>query len=192
MKKKVFNYKPWIIVAVVVVIILWFFGMYNGFVGASESVDGQWANVETQYQRRVDLIPNLVETVKGYADHEEGVFTEITKLRSQWQTATSNKNVGGQVQAAKGLEGALSKLLLVAEKYPDLKASANFLALQDELAGTENKIAVERKRFNDLTRDYNKKIKKIPGKWIAGMFGFEEKEYFEAEEGSEEAPQVEF
>ncbi len=181
--------KAWIWIIVAVIIVLYVFGMYNGFVSTGETVDGQWANVETQYQRRVDLIPNLVETVKGYADHEEGVFTEITKLRSQWQTAP---NVEGKVAAAKGLEGALSKLLLVAEKYPDLKASANFLALQDELAGTENKVAVERKRFNDYTRDYNKKIKKIPGKWFAALFGFEEKEYFEAEEGSEEAPQVEF
>jgi len=163
---------------------------YNSLVKLDNTVDNKWADVETQYQRRVDLIPNLVNTVKGYATHEEELFTRITELRSQW--AAAKGDIGKQIQAANQLEGAISRLLLVAENYPDLKASQNFLALQDELAGTENRIAVARQRYNEIVKNLNIRTKTFPSNMIANMFGFTERDYFEAEEGAEEAPTVEF
>ena len=177
------------IIAVVVLLIFWVMGSYNSLVSLNENVDSQWQQVETQYQRRVDLIPNLVNTVKGYAAHEQELFTEITELRSQWQSAGS---VNEKVETAGQIESALSRLLVVVENYPELKANQNFLSLQDELAGTENRIAVERMRFNEAVRDYNVRIKRFPTRIIAGMFGFEERNYFESEEGAENAPVVEF
>lgn len=173
----------------VLIIILWFVGAYNSLITLSESVDTSWAQVENQYQRRADLIPNLVNTVKGYAAHERELFTEITQLRSQWASATTKQ---GKIEAARGLEGALSRLLLVAENYPQLKASENFLALQAQLEGTENRVAVERKRYNDAVRVYNIKIKRIPTNIVANMFGYEKSEYFEVEEGKEAVPEVTF
>jgi len=143
---------------------LWFVGAYNSLITLSESVDTSWAQVENQYQRRADLVPNLVNTVKGYAAHEKDLFTEITELRSQWASATSRQ---GKIESAEGLEGAIGRLLLVAENYPQLKANENFLALQTQLEGTENRIAVERKRYNDAVRSYNIKIKRIPTNIVA-------------------------
>ncbi|MBW2973429.1 LemA family protein [Candidatus Woesearchaeota archaeon] len=190
-KKKKSNAKWWLLGAAVLVVILafWFVGSYNKLVTLDKTVDEKWANVETQYQRRVDLIPNLVSTVKGYAAHEEKLFTEITKLRSQWQTA---QTVNDKVNAATGLDGAISRLLLVVERYPVLKANENFLSLQDELAGTENRVAVERTRYNEAIKYYNTAIRKIPTNIVASTFGFEKRESFEAEEGAEKAPEVAF
>ncbi len=192
MAKKVQKKKPWkIIIPIVIVVILvfWFVGMYNGLVGTQVTVDEKWGNVEATYQRRVDLIPNLIETVKGYAAHEEDLFKEITAARSAWMNA---KTPATQVKAANGLEGALGKLMLVVENYPDLKASTNFLALQDELAGTENRINVARQRYNDAVKSYNVKTRKFPTNIVASMFGFAQREMFEAAEGAETAPEVKF
>lgn len=179
-----------ITLAVIVVCVLMMGGCYNGLVSRDEQVDAAWAQVETVLQRRYDLIPNLVNTVKGYANHEKEVFTDITKLRSQWGAA---KTTGDKVAAANGIEGALSRLLLVAENYPQLKANQNFLALQDELAGTENRIATERRRFNQAVQSYNTAVRTFPRSIFAEIFGFERRdEYFEAAETASEAPQVEF
>lgn len=181
------------VVGVVVVLALltggWFLSMYNGFVTAEESVDGAWAQVESQYQRRADLIPNLVSTVKGYATHEKDLLLDITNARSQWTAAVTPQE---KMDAAGGMDSALSRLLMVVENYPDLKANENFLALQAQLEGTENRIAVERMRYNEQVRAYNTRIKKMPAAIIANMFGFDEKLYFEAEKGAETAPEVEF
>ena len=178
--------------AIVVIALLtggWFLSMYNGFVTAEESVDGAWAQVESQYQRRADLIPNLVSTVKGYASHEKELLTDITNARSQWSAADTPKE---KMEAAGSMDSALSRLLVVVENYPNLKASENFLALQAQLEGTENRIAVERMRYNDQVKVYNTKIKKMPAAIVANMFGFDEKLYFEADVGAETAPEVEF
>ncbi len=172
-----------------VITVLWFVAAYNSLITLSESVDTTWAQVENQYQRRADLIPNLVNTVKGYATHEEELFTKITELRSQWASATTRQE---KVGAANGLDGALSRLLLVAENYPQLKANENFLGLQTQLEGTENRVAVERKRYNDAVKIYNIKIKRIPTNIVANMFGYEKETYFEIEEGTEKVPKVTF
>ncbi len=182
----------WILIGIgafLLILVLWFVGAYNSLITLSETVDTSWAQVENQYQRRADLIPNLVSTVKGYAAHETDLFTEITALRSQWASATTRQ---GKIKAAQGMEGALSRLLLVAENYPQLKAGENFLALQTQLEGTENRVAVERKRYNDAVRVYNIKIKRIPTNIVAGMFGYEKETYFESEEGAEIVPEVSF
>ena len=191
MAKKNNAKKIWIGLGVLaLLIILFIVGTYNSLVRLDNTVDNKWADVETQYQRRVDLIPNLVNTVKGYAAHEKDLFTEITKLRSQW--ASARGNVQRQIQTANQIDSALSRLLLVAENYPDLKASTNFLALQDELAGTENRIAVARQRYNEAVKNLNIKTETFPSNMVANMFNFDEREYFEAIEGAEEAPTVEF
>jgi LemA protein len=166
-----------------------FFFTYNGLVSAEEGVDAQWHQVENQYQRRVDLIPNLIETVKGYAAHEETIFTEVAKYRSQWSAAATQEE---KIDAAKGMDSALSRLLVVVENYPQLKASENFLALQAQLEGTENRIAVERMRYNEKVREYNTQLKRIPSSMVAGMIDLKPKVYFEAEKGAEEAPEVNF
>jgi len=181
-----------VIGAIVLIALLfggWFLSTYNGLVTAQEGVDAGWAQVESQYQRRADLIPNLVETVKGFAAQEEKIFLEVTKYRSQWGAA---KTQDEKMEAAKGMDSAISRLLMVSENYPLLKSNENFLALQSQLEGTENRIAVERMRYNENVRDYNTRLKKMPGSIIAGMYGFEPKLYFEAEKGSEVAPKVNF
>jgi LemA protein len=162
---------------------------YNGLVSAEEGVDAQWYQVENQYQRRADLIPNLIETVKGYAAHEEKVFTEVANYRSQWSAAANQEE---KMAAAEGMDSAISRLLVVVESYPQLKANENFLALQAQLEGTENRIAVERMRYNEKVRDYNTQLKRIPSSMIAGMIGSEPKAYFEADKGAREAPKVNF
>jgi LemA protein len=185
--------KSWIILGIaaiaVIIFVAWYFGTYNSLVRMDENANGQWAQVETQYQRRVDLIPNLVETVKGYAGFEKSTLTEITRLRSQWQTSSSPKE---RIDTANQIESTLSKLLIISENYPELKANQNFLALQDELANTENKIAVERGRFNDAVRIYNAKVRTFPVSIIAGMSGFGQREYFQSQSGAESAPKVNF
>ncbi len=185
--------KVWIALGVVaLVIVIAFFsvvGSYNGLVGLNEQVDGSWAQVQTVLQRRYDLIPNLVNTVQGFAAQEREVLTEVTRLRSQWGEARTQQD---QAAVANQLEGAIGRLMLVAERYPELRSNQNFLALQDELAGTENRIAVERRRFNDSVQAYNTRVQQFPAVIIAGMTGFGPREFFEADAGAEVAPTVEF
>ena len=187
-----------VIVGVLLIGYTWFKGIYNNMITMQESTAGQWANVETSYQRRADLIPNLVSTVKGYADFEQETLTQVIEARSK---ATSIQVDANDInpeqlqrfqQAQDQLSGALSRLLVTIERYPDLKANQNFLALQSQLEGTENRISVERRRFNEVVREYNTYIRKFPQMLIANMTGFDQKGYFEASEGSEVAPSVEF
>ena len=187
----------WIIpVGILVVIVLWAIGGYNGMVEMDEQVQNSWANVETQYQRRADLIPNLVSTVKGYAKHEQQTLEDVVKARSEaTQVKVDAENLTPEKLAAfqkaqSGVSSALGRLLAVAENYPDLKANQNFLELQSQLEGTENRITVARKDFNDTAKSYNQAIRQFPKNILAGMFGFEKKSYFEAEAGSEKAPKV--
>lgn len=186
-----------IIIAILAVFTLSSCG-YNSMVNKEEAVSAQWAQVENSYQRRADLIPNLVSTVKGYASHEQETFTAVIEARSKATQMTVNpedltEESIQQFQEAQGqLSSALGKLLMIRENYPELKANQNFLALQDELAGTENRIAVERNRFNEFARDYNQYIRRFPHVIYAGWFGFKKKGYFEAEAGAQSAPVVEF
>ncbi len=187
------NNKIWwgigIVAAVILLGVFWYIGTYNSLIRMNEEANGKWAQVETQYQRRVDLIPNLVSTVKGAANFEQTTLTELTKLRSQWQTAP---NVNAKVNTANQIESALSKLLVVAENYPLLTATANFRSLQDELANTENKVAVERGRFNDAVKLFNARIKTFPSSIVAKKLGYADRNYFESAEGAQNAPEVTF
>jgi len=168
------------------------FGLYNGLVSAQEEVKAAWAQVENQYQRRADLIPNLVETVKGYAAQEKGVLEEVTRLRSQWGEARQSGDINKSLQAAQGMESALGRLMVVVERYPELKSNQNFMKLQDQLEGTENRISVERRRYNEIALNYNKKIRTFPGLLFASTFGFERMPLFEAEQDAKKAPKVKF
>jgi LemA protein len=194
--------KSWIVIGVIVVLVFiiyrLFAGSYNNMVSKEEDVKSQWAQVENSYQRRSDLIPNLVSTVKGYAEFEKSTLTEVTQARA---SATSMKidannlspeNIAKFQQAQDGLSGALSRLLVSVEKYPDLKANQNFLELQSQLEGTENRSAVERGRFNDMVQAYNKYVRSFPNNIFAGLFGFAQKGYFQAVAGAEKAPEVKF
>ncbi|AUS88232.1 LemA family protein [Lysinibacillus capsici] len=178
-----------IIVIILVVIALLFIPKYNSLVTAEENVDSKWAQVENQLQRRYDLIPNLVESVKGYANHEQEVIANITEARAQMGSASSPEE---QAVANDALTGALSRLLVVVENYPNLKADANFRQLMDELAGTENRLAVAREDYNNEVQQFNKHVKRFPGNLMAGMFGFEQKEYFKATAGADKAPSIDF
>ncbi|MEA0564427.1 MULTISPECIES: LemA family protein [Lysinibacillus] len=178
-----------VIVIIFVVIALLFIPKYNSLVSAEENVDSKWAQVENQLQRRFDLIPNLVESVKGYANHEQEVITSITEARAQMGSANSPQE---QAVANDALTGALSRLLVVVENYPNLKADANFRQLMDELAGTENRLAVAREDYNNEVQQFNKHVKRFPGNLVAGMFGFEQKEYFKAAAGADKAPSIDF
>jgi LemA protein len=166
-----------------------FRGTYNSLVALDEGVQGAWAQVENQLQRRYDLVPNLVETVKGFAAQEKDVFVQVTEARAKVGGAG---NIPDKINANNELSGALSRLLLVVERYPDLKSNQNFLRLQDELAGTENRIAVERRRYNETVRMYNTTVRSFPQNLVAGMFGFEKAAFFEAPEAAAVAPKVEF
>ena len=189
----------WIIpVAIVVIIIMWAAGGYNGMVALDEGVQNKWADVETQYQRRADLIPNLVSTVKGYAAHESETLESVVKARSE---ATSVKvdpenitpeKLAEYQKAQSGVSQALGRPMVVVEKYPDLKANQNFLELQSQLEGTENRINTARRDFNEAAKGFNTEIRRFPKNILAGMFGFEKKAYFEAEKGAEKAPEVQF
>lgn len=196
------NFRKWImpgvVILVVIIVIMWATRSYNSLVMSQEKVEAQWANVENVYQRRADLIPNLVATVQGYADFERQTILEVVEARSK-ATAVNihpeNLNAESlqQFQAAQNqLGGALSRLLVVVERYPDLKASQGFLDLQSQLEGSENRISTERGRFNDAARVYNTNIRRFPRNLFANMFRFERKPYFEADEGAEEVPRVEF
>ena len=187
-----------ITIVVIVLVALWGISSYNGLVSMDENVSNQWANVETQYQRRSDLIPNLVNTVKGYAKHESQTLEAVMAARSQaTQVKIDPSNCTPQqlaaYQKAQGdVTTALGKLLAITENYPDLKANQNFLELQSQLEGTENRINVARKDFNDTAKKYNTLLRRFPRNIIASMFGFEKRNYFEAEAGAEKAPKVEF
>jgi LemA protein len=181
--------KSWIIIGIVVVLALWGFGSYNSMVGLNEQVDNQWAQVESQYQRRFDLIPNLVETVKGIAEQEKEVFTALADARSRYAGAQGPEQ---RAEAANQVEGALARLLVVVENYPQLRSQENFLALQSQLEGTENRISVERQRYNDTVTRYNTKVKRFPANVFAALFGFDPRTYFEATAGAENAPKVDF
>ncbi len=186
--------------AVIVFLIAgWGMGQYNGLVRSREEVSAAWAQVENVYQRRLDLIPNLVETVKGVAEFEKETYTAVTEARAKVGQITITPEVLNDPAAFRKLEAAqsqlssaLSRLLAVAENYPQLKANQNFLELQSQLEGTENRIAVERQRFNDAARGYNTRIKTAPTNLIANVFGFRERPYFEAAAGAATAPKVEF
>ncbi len=187
--------KPVLIVlgAILLVALLiggWLIGGLNHVVRLDETVNSAWAQVENQLQRRNDLVPNLVNTVKGYAAHEKGIFTRVTELRSQWAKAGTTEE---KIEAAKGMTSAISRLLLVAENYPQLKASQNFLALQSQLEGTENRIAVERMRYNNSVRAFNAYRRTIFGAFFASLRGLTQpREYFEAVEAAKEVPVVKF
>lgn len=190
-----------IIIAVIVfvfLIISWFTSAYNNLVSKDEGVNSAWAQVENVYQRRLDLIPNLVSTVQGYANFEKSTLTQVIEARSKaTQMTISPKNLNAESlkqfeQAQGNLSSALARLMVVVERYPDLKANQNFLELQAQLEGTENRIAVERKKFNEVAQDYNTYLRRFPKNIVASMFGFEKKAYFKAEAKAEKAPKVEF
>ncbi|MGA2780738.1 MAG: LemA family protein [Smithella sp.] len=182
-----------IVLAVIVFLAIaaysFFAGNYNKFVNLDQTVKTSWAQVENQLQRRFDLIPNLVETVKGYAKQEKDVMVEVTNARAKVGGAG---NVPDKINANNELSGALSRLMVVVEKYPDLKSNQNFMHLQDELAGTENRIAVERMRYNEAVKIYNQTIKSFPANLLAGMFGFKEAAFFDAPKEAKEAVKVKF
>ncbi len=178
-----------VIVVIIFSIFLSVRGTYNSLVQLDEGVKSAWAQVENQLQRRYDLIPNYVETVKGYAEHEKTVFLKVTEARAKVGGAES---IEEKIGANNELSSALSRLLLVVENYPDLKANQNFIKLQDELAGTENRIAVERRRYNEAVRTYNVKIRSFPTNIMAGMFGFGKAEFFNVSSEAREAPKVKF
>jgi len=194
--------KSWITIIVIAVIAIFIYssvkGTYNKMVTMDETVVSQWAQVENVYQRRADLIPNLVATVKGYAAHEQETLTGVVEARAKATSTTidpSNLNaesIQAFQQAQGGLSSALSKLMVVVERYPDLKANQNFLELQAQLEGTENRITVERQKFNNSAQAYNTYIKKFPKNIYANIFGFDAKAYFKAQENAEQAPKVEF
>lgn len=194
--------KTWIVLAVVAVLLLLVYssikGSYNNMVTMQEGVTAQWSQVENVYQRRSDLIPNLVNTVKGYADFEKETLTQVIEARAKATAVNINpdkldaQSLQNFQNAQSGLSSALSKLMVVVEKYPELKANQGFLDLQAQLEGTENRITVERQKFNQTAQSYNTFIRTFPKNIFAGMFGFEKKAYFEAEKGAEKAPQVKF
>jgi LemA protein len=188
-----------VLILIVVLTISWFVGHYNNLVTMEEQVTQSWSQVENQYQRRADLIPNLVNTVKGYASHEKETFTAVTEARAKVNQINVSSDMLNdpqkfqQFQAAQGgLSSALSRLLVTVEKYPELKANENFLQLQAQLEGTENRISVERRKFNKAVQGFNTTIRRFPANVIAGITGFSQKQYFEATAGSDVAPKVEF
>lgn len=199
------KFPKWLIALIIVVVCIFaiftaYKNTYNSFVTLDENVSAEWAEVQNQYQRRYDLIPNLVSTVKGYASHESEVLTQVSEARA---SAGGQINISEDVlnnpeafakyqQIQDNLGASLQRLLMVTEQYPDLKADQNFLALQDQLEGTENRIAVARKRFNDAVKEYNIKIRKFPGNIIANMSGFDKKQSFTASSDAQSAPKVEF
>lgn len=178
-----------VLLALVVLLALPIIRSYNTLVKMREDVNTSWAQVQNVLQRRYDLIPNLVETVRGYAAHEREVLTEVTRARASVGSAQTPDEA---IKANNDLSNALARLLVVVEQYPNLKANENFIRLQDELAGTENRIAVERRKYNDTVRIYNQKIQSFPTVLIAGMLGFEKRNYFEAPSAAQEAPKVDF
>ena len=179
----------WIILIIVAVLIIAIIAMYNGLVSSRIRVDNAWSQIDVQLQRRFDLIPNFVETVKGYASHESETLEKVTSLRTSWANANT---VAEKAELDNQLSGALKTIMAVSENYPDLKSSQNYIQLSDELAGTENRISQARRQYNEAVKEYNLSIRKFPANIIAGMFNFDKKPYFEAEEGSNKVPEVNF
>ena len=179
----------WVIGVIVLIGLLFFVSKYNSLVKGEESIEGSWAQVENQLQRRFDLIPNLVETTKGYAAYEEQIFTDIANARTKYGGAST---VSEQAEVSNELTSALNRLMLIVENYPDLKANQQFIQLMDELEGTENRLAVARQDYNEVVRNFNSDVRTFPGNVVAGMLGIEKKEYFEATEGAETTPTVDF
>ena len=192
------KHKTIVIIAVLAIIAMWGISAYNGLVSMDEGVQTKWADVETQYQRRADLIPNLVNTVKGYAAHESETLQAVVEARAKATsvnidpTNMTTEQIANFQKAQDGVTSALGRLLVTVEKYPELKASENFCELQTQLEGTENRISVARRDFNEAARKYNTTLRSFPKNILANMFGFEKKAYFEAQEGSEQAPIVQF
>ncbi len=189
------KFPAWVaVLGILVVLGLWLMGVYNGLVSAQGNVDNAWAQVEVQYQRRADLIPQLVATVEGAADFESSTLQAVTEARTNWLNVSqdSEASINDQIAASNQFDSALSRLLVTVESYPTLTATEGFITLQSQLEGTENRVSVARKDFNDASTTYNVKIRKFPTNIIAGLFGFEAYDLFEATEGSEEAPTVEF
>lgn len=192
------NKSLWIILGIVAVVLIWGVTTYNGLVSKDEKVASAWANVETVYQRRADLIPNLVNTVKGYAAHESKTLADVTEARAKSTAISIDPSTATPAQMEAWMEAqgevssALGRLIAISENYPELKANQNFLELQKQLEGTENRISTERRKYNEEVRGYNAKIRRFPTNLIAGMFGFEKRVMFEAQEGAEVAPVVEF
>lgn len=192
------KHKTIVIIAVLAIIALWGISSYNGLVSMDEEVQTKWADVETQYQRRADLIPNLVNTVKGYAAHESETLAAVVEARAKATsvnidpTNITAEQMANFQKAQDGVSSALGRLLVTVEKYPELKANENFRELQAQLEGTENRISVARRDFNEAARQYNTTLRSFPKNILAGMFGFEKKAYFEAHEGSDQAPTVQF
>ncbi|WP_418983030.1 LemA family protein [Alistipes sp.] len=190
--------KKWIWIGVAVIVAIFFYATYNGFVNKEERVKTAWSNVETQYQRRADLIPNLVNTVKGYASHETQTLNEVTEARARATSINLSaddltpERLAEFQQAQAQVRSALGRLIAVSESYPDLKANQNFLELQAQLEGTENRIAVARKDFNETVQQYNIAVRRFPANLVARLFGFDQKPNFSASEGAETAPQVAF
>lgn len=189
MKRSGSKVAVWVILAILVILVVVGVSQYNSLVGINENVENQRANIDTMLQRRVDLIPNLVNTVKGYAEHEKEVIENVSNARAKLAGATGMEE---KADADNQLSGALSRLLMVVENYPDLKANQQFIALSDELAGTENRIAVARKDYNDSVKVYNQKIRRFPSNIFANLLGFEKAEYFQAAEGAQQVPEVNF
>lgn len=187
-----------VIAGIVLIVFLWGKNSYNRLVTLEESVNGAWSQVENVYQRRADLIPNLVSTVKGYADFEQKTLTQVIEARAKATSVNVNAENLNETsmqqfeQAQQGLSSALSRLMVVVERYPDLKANQSFLDLQSQLEGTENRIAVERRNFNQVAQTYNTQIRRFPSNLFAGAFGFGKKAYFKADQGAEKAPEVKF
>jgi len=185
--------KAWLavggILLVLLIIVAWWFGTYNMLVRSDQNVQGQWAQVESQYQRRSDLIPNLVATAKGYMQFEASLLQNVTALRTQWGAATT---VADKIKYGSALDSAIGRLIAVYENYPELKAIQAISSLMDELAGTENRIAVERMRFNEMVRSFNTAVKSVPTSFVANAYGFTVKPFFEAVEGADQAPKVTF
>ena len=179
-----------VLVAVIVIVLIMIVPRYNSLVNLDEEVNGKQSQIETQLQRRGDLIPNLVNTVQGYASHEEEVFTDIADARSK--IASSEGNVEDMAEANNEMTSALSSLLAISENYPELQASEQFTGLRDELAGAENRIAVARQDYNTAVQEYNRNTRTFPGNIIAGIFNFDEKPYFEADDSAQDAPEVDF
>lgn len=179
----------WIVLAVVGIVIIYLWSLYNSFVVLKTQIDEAWSQIDVQLKRRTDLIPNLVESVKGYAKHEKSVFTDVTKARSALMSAKSLPNMA---EASDALSGALGKLFAIAENYPQLKANENFLQLQKELSDTEDKVAYSRQYFNSTVMDYNTKVRIFPNSVIANSFGFKEKEFFKTAEEEKKAVKVSF
>ena len=178
-----------IIIIVIVVLVLWFFGTYNKLVGLRNKKDDQWSQIEVQLKRRADLIPNLVETVKGYAKHEKSTFEEVIQARNTYLSANTPE---AEMKASTGVSNALSKLFALAENYPELKANQNFLSLQNDLKDTEDKISYARQFYNDSVLTYNNKVEMVPSNIVASMTGFKKGTFFEADEKDKEAPKVSF